>query len=177
MANTYTLIASNTLTGTAASVTFSSIPATYDDLSLQISSRIDQAQSGIWIDLYFNSDTSGSSTNYSTTRLTGNGSTAASGRVSSDDQIKLVTATEGTNMTASTFASTQIYIPSYKVNQNKPLSAFSVAETNSTASTLGVTAGLWRNATAITQIVIYPDNSTGNFVSGSSFWLYGISNT
>jgi hypothetical protein len=37
MANTYTLIASNTLGASAASVTFSAIPSTYTDLVVRYS--------------------------------------------------------------------------------------------------------------------------------------------
>ena len=38
-ANTYTLISSNVLASSAATVTFSSIPATYTDLVLRVSAR------------------------------------------------------------------------------------------------------------------------------------------
>jgi hypothetical protein len=41
MANTYTLIESQVLGSSAASVTFSAIPATYTDLVLKFSSRND----------------------------------------------------------------------------------------------------------------------------------------
>ena len=174
MPNTYTLIGSTILTGNQTSIVFSAIPATYTDLVIRCSSRIDQAAAGTWIDLYFNTDTSGSSTNYSTSRFGGNGTSGFSGRLSDDDQAKLITATEGTSMTSNTFAATEIYIPSYTVSQNKPFSVFAVSETNAAAATIGETAGLWRNTATINQITLYPDNSTGNFVSGSSFYLYGI---
>ena len=43
MATTYTLITSQTLASSAASVTFSSIPSTYTDLVLRVSARTDNA--------------------------------------------------------------------------------------------------------------------------------------
>ena len=49
MPATYTLIASNTLSSAAASVTFSAIPATYTDLVLRYSARSDGAS----VDDYF----------------------------------------------------------------------------------------------------------------------------
>lgn len=74
MANTYTLISSNTLTSSAASVTFSSIPATYTDLVLRISSRTDAAGATATVAAQFNGDTT--SANYSETNLNSDGATA-----------------------------------------------------------------------------------------------------
>lgn len=175
MPNTYTLIASNTLSSSAASVTFSAIPNTYTDLVLRASTRIDAAVGGTWLVMFFNTDSVGSSTNYSTTRLFGTGSTAGSGQLSSDDEMRFANSTQGTSYTTSTFASTEIYIPSYTASQNKPVSNFGVTENNSTTATMVATAGLWRNTAAVNQLVFYPDS--GNFVSGSSFFLYGIKNS
>ena len=75
MANTYTLISSNTLTSSAASVTFSSIPATYTDLVLRISARSDRVSTTDRLRLTFNSDTA---TNYSNITLVGDGAAASS---------------------------------------------------------------------------------------------------
>lgn len=171
MANTYVLIASNTLGSSAASVTFSSIPSTYTDLVLKVSTRTDQSGSfGGGGYVRFNSD---SATNYSITDVYGDGSTAASARRTS------VTfgwwSYEGYNTsgsTANTFTNAELYIPSYQASANKPYSAFSAAETNATTAIIQGVAGLWRNTAAITSILISPD--AGNFVSGSSFFLYGI---
>jgi len=46
---TYTLISSNVLTSSAASVTFSSIPATYTDLVVRLSARATTTASNIWV--------------------------------------------------------------------------------------------------------------------------------
>ena len=46
MANTYTLISSNVLGSSAASITFSAIPATYTDLVVRVTSRVDRSING-----------------------------------------------------------------------------------------------------------------------------------
>lgn len=168
------LISSQVLTGTASSVTFSSIPSSYTDLVLKISARTDIAATNSTLQVYLNS-TSGT-TAYSNTRLFGNSSTAGSGRNSSYDSLYQVNA-DGSTATASTFSSVEIYIPSYTVAQNKPAGIFGATENN--ASTAGsalltASASLWQNTAAVSSIVI---DSTSNFVAGSSFYLYGLKNS
>ena len=170
MPATYTLINSNVLTSSAASVTFSSIPATYTDLVVRVSARGDSAGEEN-LQFYFNSDTS---SNYGGTYLQGSGSAASSNRYTSQTLLQNANTLTGTTYTSNTFSSYEIYIPNYLVSQNKPLVSFGTAENNATLSYINVNASLWRNTAAITQIVI--DQSGANFVSGSSFYLYGISN-
>ena len=67
MPNTYELIKGETLTGSAASYTFSAIPSTFSDLVLKVSARTD-VNANDQIILQINSDTG---TNYSKTRLYG----------------------------------------------------------------------------------------------------------
>lgn len=174
MANTYTLIASNTLGASAASVTFSSIPATYTDLVFRVSARTDRAGSN-WDDLkvVINSDTA---TNYSDTYLLGNGSVSASSRDTSTAYMTAARCLTGATATSNTFGNIELYIPSYTASQNKPISNFGVGEDNTTSAVMAITAGLWRNTATISSIVLSPLNAT-NFVSGSSFFLYGIKNS
>jgi hypothetical protein len=172
MPSTYTLISSNVLSSSAASVTFSAIPSTYTDLVLRISGRISVAATDWNVTLKFNSD---GSTNYSDTQIYGNGSTVTSARESNQTVMNSIQGVTATNATANTFGSLEIYIPNYTVSANKPLSAFGMPETNATTFDLGgqAYAGLWRNTAAITSILIAGGGQ--NFVSGSSFYLYGIS--
>ena len=172
MANTYTLINSTSLSTTAASVTFSAIPATYDDLALCFSTRDDNAVVDSYVNLRINSD---NSSLYSYTRLVGNGSSAAS-----QNQTSLTwayTASNGASATSNTFGIGEFYIPNYRVSQNRQISGFSVGETNATAAQIYAIAWLYRSTTAITSLQIIPYFGTGNFVSGSTFWLYGIKNS
>lgn len=175
MANTYTLIQAQTLASSAATVTFSSIPATYTDLVLRCSTRDTVAGAGNGsLALTFN----GIATNYHSIFIRGNGSAAASssgggGVTTYIDAANGITADSAGN-TASTFANTEIYVPSYLVSQNKPVSTFSVSENNSATAFLGAAAGIWANNAAITSLIMA---ATTAFDIGSSFYLYGIKNS
>ena len=171
MANTYTLISSNVLSSSAASVTFSSIPATYTDLVLRWSAR--NTGAGENAQIRFNAD---SASNYSRTNLYGDGSAANSIRGTSETYFYFGFSIDASTRTASTFASAELYIPNYTAAINKPISGFSTIETNATAcDTPAVIAALWRNTAAITSIEVGP--VTNSFASGSSFYLYGIKNS
>jgi len=167
---TYTLISSNVLSSSAASVTFSAIPATYTDLVIRASIRSNQAGNVDPLKLQINGLTT---TIYSSTFLYGNGASAGNGTQVNEADLQFFPS-EGNNPTSSTFSSIEIYIPSYTVSQNKPVSGFSATENNGTTAYVGITAGLIRSTATISSILLAPVNST--FVSGSSFYLYGISN-
>ena len=172
MATTYTLINSNVLTSSAASVTFSSIPATYTDLVLRMSVRESSSSAGSPSVIRFNG--AGSGTNLSQTYVAGSGSSASSNRVASFPGY-LGQFQDG-SATASTFGSVEIYIPSYLASQSKPFSTVNIYENNSASLYyIEAIANLFSDSTAISSIEIVP-YSTSTFVSGSSFYLYGISN-
>jgi hypothetical protein len=173
MPSTYTLISSNVLSSSAASVTFSAIPSTYTDLVLRLSTRTDLADTSVNIYTRFNGDTA---SNYSITRVANYAGGPDSARNSSQVRFTQAPWSEGTNLTANTFANSELYIPSYTASQNKPLSVFDAVENNNaTTAYVIATASLWRNTAAITSIEMLP--YSGNFVSGSSFYLYGIKNS
>jgi hypothetical protein len=171
MANTYTLISSNVLGSSAASVTFSAIPSTYTDLVLRMSARRDNAAASGSFRMRFNGLTTAI---YSFTNLEGSGSVAASTRATSATLIQEAETVSDT-ATANTFSSHEFYIPNYTAAQNKPMSAFSVQENNTTAAEMSVAAYLLSSTAAINEILIYPPS--GNFMAGSSFYLYGIKNS
>ena len=166
MASTYTLISSNTLSSSAASITFSSIPSTYTDLVIRGSVRSTTAIDG---QLTFNG-TGG--TVYSRTYLRGDGSTTGSSRNSSTSQVTLDDIYRNDSSTANTFASFEIYVPSYLVSQSKPVFYDGADETNGTTAYRYGIAGLFRDNTAISSLTL---TFTTAAVSGSSFYLYGIS--
>jgi hypothetical protein len=175
MATTYKLISSNVLTSSAANVTLSSIPATYTDLVLRCSARADYASA-------YNTDlliqlNGITATSYSVTRLEAYGSTPQSLRQSTSSNVSIDNSQNAALSTSNTFSNFEIYIPSYTASQNKPFSIDSVMETNDASNNrLQVDAALFRNTAAITSIKLYL-LSTYNFVSGSSFYLYGINNS
>lgn len=166
---TYTLISSNVLSSSAASVTFSAIPATYTDLVVRFSVRTNFPDPVDAMSLKFNSD---SSALYSLTAVRGNGASATSYRFSGATSIN-TGQVDGDTATSNTFSSSELYIPSYTASQSKPASIFFAQESNQTTVYLGAHATLYRSNTAISSLAFTPNDGT-NFLSGSSFYLYGI---
>lgn len=174
MATTYELINSNVLSSSAASITFSSIPATYSDLVLQVSGRTNNASASDGLTLKINGTTSNY---YSNTKLRGNGADATSTQFSNEADFPTApNGTVGDTATSNTFGTIEIYIPAYLASQNKPIGYFGAGENNSSTAFMGATAALWRQTSAITELALTPTNGS-NWLSGSSFWLYGIKNS
>ncbi len=170
MPNTYQLIASVTVgAGGAATMDFTSIPATYTDLVIKLSGR--SARAGQQADnlfITFNATTTG----YTTRNIMGNGSSASSASYS----IRYASnAVDAAGSTASTFSSHEIYIPNYTSANYKSFSADSVSENNATAAQSDLYTGLWSNTAAITSISLLPEVST--WVQYSTATLYGIKNS
>lgn len=171
MASSRRLIASQTLGSSAASVTFSSIPSTYKDLVLKVSARHTSPATFSTINVTFNGNTSNI---YSLTMFRGNGSTVDSQNSSNTNPLAIGTGINAAASTANTFNNLEIYIPSYTASQNKPVSSVAVAETNDTLAYIRADAHLFRSTSAISTILI--DANSFNFVSGSTFQLYGLAN-
>ena len=174
MPATYTLISSNVLTSSAASVTLSAIPSTYTDLVVRFSARTDQTGS-IWSQVWLRFNGS-SAANYSYTFVRGNGAAASSSSDLNDVKIVLAQGANAVDSTSNTFSSGEIYIPNYAGTANKPISGFTAQETNATTAFIAATAGLRSVTDAITSVTLLLD-STFQYVSGSSFYLYGIKNS
>ena len=166
MANTYTAIATVTVgSGGAANIEFTSIPATYTDLTILWSVR---AGADWGMTLQFNSST----TNRSMRLLYGTG--AAAGSVTNTNFL-IYGGQNNSSATASTFNNGSIYIPNYAGSNNKSFSADAVGENNATTAYSGLHAGLWSDTSAITSIKLVAE--AANFVQYSTATLYGISNS
>ena len=155
---TYEPIATNTLGSAAASVTFSSISQAYTDIVITVTGTLSANQ---YVAMRFNSD---SATNYSFTRVSGDGTSAASARGSSE-----------------TFGRLAIGNPSTQFNVIGQIQNYSNATTykswlsrsNIPADFVGAIAGLWRSTSAITSIQVLT-TTADTFSVGSTFTLYGI---
>lgn len=170
MPNTYTLIEAKTLATSTASVTFTSIPATYTDLLVKLSTRTSRGAGNE--DVYVEFNGSGG-TAYSSRRLYATSSGAASDSSTGVAFIEFYS-TDGNTATASTFGNAEMYVPNYASSNNKSVSIDAITENNSTAAIQGLAAGLWSNSAAITSIK-FTGASGGSFVQYSTFYLYGIS--
>jgi hypothetical protein len=157
--STYTPLATTTLGSNTNTVTFSSIASTYTDLVLVMSVK---NTSGSFYDnlLRYNND---SGSNYSWTRLLGNGSTASSARGSSQTSIQA--GWGGANPTT-TIVSIQNY-------SNATTNKTCLVRSNDADANTAAYAGLWRSTAAINRIDVIAFSGT-DFITGSTFTLYGI---
>jgi hypothetical protein len=168
MANTYKLIEGKTLSSAVSSVTFSSIPQTYTDLQLLISSRATQNVTRELVKILPNGSTT------SNTRLLLFGYDSGS-VASGSDTDKYIGWQSGNSTTANTFSNFSVYFPNYTSSNYKSYSADTVAENNSSTSWIvALNASLWSNTASLTSIEIACETST--FAVDSTFYLYGISN-
>ena len=163
MANTYILIEAKTLTTTTASIEFTSIPSTYTDLILKFTARHTTSEVSNDVNISLNASTS----NFSSTRVYGSGSSTGSDTIS-----RLAGTSVGASATANTFANNEIYIPNYTSGNAKSFSVDQVGENNATQAYQQLTAGLWDDTSVINAIKLQP--AAGSFVAYSTFYLYGI---
>jgi hypothetical protein len=168
MPSTYTLIKGETLASSAASYTFTAIPSTFTDLVVRVSIRDAGARPDGDLSIKLNSDT----TNNSYTWIRGTGSSAGSSYGTGSMTGMYGGITNGNTSTANTFSSHECYIPNYNSTTSKATSTFSAQEDNQTAAYILGIAGLNRATAAVTSITIL---CNANLLSGSSFYLYGIS--
>jgi hypothetical protein len=156
MPSTYTPIATQTLGTATNSVTFSSISGTYTDLVLVFNGTVSANQ---YVALRLNSDTG---SNYSWTRMDGDGSAAYSSRG-----------------TSTTFGRLGIGNPTNRTLTISHFMNYSNATTNKTVLSrsntdfVGALVNLWRNTAAITSITVLT-TTADTFAVGSTFTLYGI---
>jgi restriction endonuclease S subunit len=169
MPNTFIKIASVTVgSGGSSSLDFTSIPQTYTDLCLKISTRDNAASVQNNIIFKINGVTTSQSLRY----LLGTGS-----GTSSVSDTPIYFASNANNSTSNTFSNIDVYIPNYaSTSVNKSVSVDSVSENNATAAYAQLTAGLYASNTAITSISI-TGNASSTFLQYSTATLYGIKNS
>lgn len=148
----------------ATTVVFSNIPQTgYTDLVLKMSARTLYA-GGADAYVRFNA-----SSNYYWKKLQGIGTSASSyGGTNTGDASPWTL--DGT-FTANTFSNSEIYIPNYAGSTFKSFSGDSVAENNAAATYTTLTANLWQQTTAISEITL---SVAVGFSANSTFYLYGV---
>lgn len=162
----YESIATINGNGSTATITFSSIPATYSHLQVRVMARV--AAGGEDLTLQFNGDTG---TNYARHRLTGNGTTAAAGASTSTTGITTL-GSAGMPSASNTYAVTVIDVLDY-ANTNKYKTARMLSGQDSNGSGgVDFTSGVWMNTAAVNSLTIYANSS--NYPTAASFALYGI---
>jgi hypothetical protein len=154
---TYTPLATVTLSTAAASVSFSSIPATYRDLILVSQGTVATASN---ISLRFNGDTG---SNYSYVYMFGSGTSTASA-AGTDSAIL------GGGFNSSVISQAIFQVMDYSATDKHKTTLNRTDEPNGAAYAW---AGRWANTAAITTLLVRMTNG-GNFNSGTTFSLYGV---
>jgi len=161
---TYEPIATNTLVATSSGVTFSSISGSYTDLVLVSQNYMNGSQANLRIQVGNGSvDTA---TNYSETYLSGNGTTASSGR---DSNVSHIFFTNTSYPQTTTF---NMSIHNFQNYANTTTYKTILSRSNNADIGTDAVVGLWRSTSAINTIKIFPSNNL--FEIGSIFTLYGI---
>lgn len=165
MTVTYEPISTQTLGTAVADVYFNSIPQTYTDLVLVISSNIAAyAQTGFRL----NSD---NASNYSVTQLAGTGTSALSQRITSDTYGRFDWYgggdTTGRNVIVAQF---------FNYTNTTTFKTIISRGNNAGGSFAGTTASvnLWRKTPAAITSINVLTSTGGQFSIGSTFTLYGI---
>ena len=164
MPATYEPIATTSVSSPTTTITFSGIPNSYTDLRIVLLAKGDQA--GLQYAMRYNSV---STTTYSRTFLSGNGTTASSGRSSSASAVSLHPNAGISN--ANDMAVIEVDIFDYTSSQNKTCLAKDNEDMNGSGWT-NCLVGLWRDSSAITAVSLIA--SGGNFAAGSTASIYGI---
>lgn len=167
MPDTFTKISTVTVgSGGASSIDFTSIPSTYTDLQIVLSSR--KTTSGVTdIGIRMNSVTTG----YNFRSMGGNGSTVNSTSFTNMSYYYVEDAVTSSTATSNTFGSAVIYIPDYNNSISKAFAADAVTEDNATTAYQRLSSGLGTTAT-ITSLSLTP--GSGSFAQYTTATLYGI---
>lgn len=166
MASTYDAIATTTLGTATASITFSSIAASWTDLRLVISAVSDAGGAGSGLRIQYNNDTA---TNYNFTEIYGTGAANATAFAASNDYPGLTNAAS-LSTTIPMLATVDIF--SYTGSLYKTNLSTVSNDLNSTSGRIEYMVGMWRSTAAITSIKIYSANP--NLGIGTIATLYGI---
>ena len=158
--STYVALATTTLSGTASSVTFSSISGSYRDLVLVVDC---EATSNLDVGVRYNGDTG---SNYSYVLMRGTSSGTSSGATGSSDRIYLGTTALSTDNRGTYILQVMDYSAT-----DKHKTSLHRTNYNDTAI-VGAFAARWANTNAITSLEVFAH--TSSFKVGSTFSLFGI---
>jgi len=173
--NSYESIATTTVgSGGTATITFSSIPATYTHLQLRIFASTDRATYALDnVFVTFNGDSAG---NYSIHDLQGDGASASASATANNTNVRsgILPSSAAPNV----FGVSIFDVLDYKnTNKYKTVRSLSGFDLNGTVSGLGgyvqLNSGNWRSTNAITTITLNRQSGS-NFIQYSHFALYGI---
>jgi hypothetical protein len=165
--NTYVALDKVTVTTATPSITFTGISGAYTDLVVVVSAK-SSLTTTTQVQLTFNSDTA---TNYSWTRLLGDGSSASSARASTQSYVEVGYIAGNTGSPSPDLFTLNIQNYSNATTFKTFLSRW--GSMNAANQYVAAVVGLWRKTPeAITSLTLTANSA--NFAVGSTFSLYAI---
>lgn len=161
----WTPLANLTLGSNQTTVTFSSISGSYRDLVLVIVSTGTSAGQNT----YFQANGVSTGTAYAGATLESNGSSNAS--LTFNQNLGIYSVWNGSDIGAGDFTNTTVNILDYATTDKHK--QFLIRVNRPTGGMVALTAGRFGNTGAITTLTI--NSTAGQWASGSSFALYGVS--
>jgi len=157
---------------TTSSITFSSIPSTYQHLQIRYFVRGDRGNAQDWSLMRINGDTGN---NYVYHSLYANSASvygANSGGVQSSIELPRGA---GDTAAANNFGAGIVDIHDYaNTSKNKTVRIYGGTLNSNTSQYINLQSGLWLSTSAISSISILEGGGGTYFISGSTFALYGI---
>lgn len=163
-------IADTIVSVATSSITFSSIPADYAHLFLEVYARGDTAATAASLVMRLNSD---AGANYDAEVLLVNGATVAGSEQLAATSMRIGQFPANTAV-ASAFASTRIGIDHYQSAAHKSAYAQTATKIGTATGNIQIEleSGHWRSTAVINAIQLLP--SAGNFAAGCRATLYGL---
>jgi hypothetical protein len=156
------LIETKTLASATTSLSFTSIPQTFTDLYVLVSSRNGAVQEHLTV--AFN----GSTANFTGRFFTGSTS------VASGNYARYLGNQMSSSSPGNTFSNGSVYITNYRVSSSKAVSSEISGWRGDTNVLIGtLTGNLWNNTAAITSME-FTNEASSNISAGTTFSLYGI---
>jgi len=171
-AGAYDSLATVTLSASTNTITFAGIPSTYKHLQIRYLSRSTRTVGADSVAFRFNSD---SGSNYARHILYGDGASAGAVATTSDTMTTCALGA-GASAGASMFGGGVVDILDYtSTSKNKTVRALTGVDINGSGGDLRLGSGLWfATPAAITSITLYANGGSSDFVTYSSFALYGV---
>lgn len=167
---TYSPITTTTLNSTTSSVTFSSLPATFNDLVIIGQGKANAPTSTlIDVGVRFNGDTS---SNYSTVKVFSL-SYSSSTQTTAINSVRAETYMDASATNNALGSGFKIDLFDYNTTYSYKNYLNRAACMTQADRGVFVTASTWKDTAAITSITIYADGGSG-FYAGTYFALYGI---
>ena len=170
----YDSLATITLSAATSSITFAGIPSTYKHLQLRCLSKQSATTTGFPnVGLYFNADTT--FTNYRSHYINANGSAVGAGEVQASGYYAYTfnTITSNSGYTNMFGASVTDILDYASVVKNKTIRTLGGQDANGSGEVVFI-SGLWMNSSTAVNAITLILPGGGNFVTNSSFALYGV---